>query len=135
MRELGRLYEMTMKFRTISRARHAGRRARSRQIIKQHEVEAKEYEGVAESAEKQRGEVERGIGRLGRRRRKISSDVSQISPRSVSRSCPVNRKAGYSFRDGETKVGGGFVDVSSSLYGTRGLHQPRQVDRSCTAPY
>lgn len=36
MRELGRLYEMTMKFRTISRTRHAGRRARSRQIIKQH---------------------------------------------------------------------------------------------------
>lgn len=30
-------------------------------------------------------------------------------------------------------MGGGFVDVSSSLYGTRDLH-PRQVDRSRAVP-
>lgn len=125
---------MTMKFRTISRTRHAGRRARSRQIIKQHG--ASKSEGVRRDGEK-RGKAKRSgtrDGRVGRRRRKISSDVSQISPRSVSRSCPVNRKAGYSFHDEEKEVGGGFVDVSSSLYGTRGLH-PRQVDRSRAAPY
>jgi len=46
----------------------------------------------------------------------------------------MNRKAGYSFHDREKEVGGGFVDVSSSLYGTRGLH-PRQVDRSRAALY
>ena len=46
----------------------------------------------------------------------------------------MNRKAGYSFHDEEKEVGGGFVDVSSSLYGTRDLH-PRQVDRSRAAPY
>lgn len=63
MRELGRLYEMTMKFRTIARTRHAGRRARSRQIIKQHGTSRSE--GIrGESVEKQRGEVKRGTGEL-----------------------------------------------------------------------
>ena len=61
MRELSRLYEMTMKFRTISRTRHAGRRARSRQIIKQHG--AGKSEGVRRDGEKQR-EVVRETGGL-----------------------------------------------------------------------
>lgn len=131
MRELGRLYEMTMKFRTISRTRHAGRRARSRQIIKQHGASRSEgeCEGMAESAEKQRGEVERGTGGLEGDAGKFPPTSRRFRPAAFSRSCPVNRKAGYSFRDEERAVGGRFVDVSSSLYGTRGLH-PRQVDRS-----
>jgi len=88
MRELSRLYEMTMKFRTILRTRHAGRRARSRQIIKQHG--ASKSEGVRRDGEK-RGKVKRSgkqreTGGLEGERRKISSDVSQISPRSVFRS-------------------------------------------------
>jgi len=59
MRELGRLYEMTIKFRAISRTRHAGRRARSRQIIKQHG--ASRSEGVRRDGEK-RGKAKRRSG-------------------------------------------------------------------------
>lgn len=72
MRELGRLYEMTMKFRTISRTRHAGRRARNRQIIKQHG--AKWGWRKARKSKEERG--------TGMRNERVEEDAGKFPPTS-----------------------------------------------------
>ena len=83
---------------------------------------------MAKSAEKQR-EVESNERREDWKEmpENFLRRLTDFAPQRFPVPCPVNRKAGYSFHDEKKEVGGGFVDVSSSLYGTRDLH-PRQVD-------
>jgi len=84
---------MTMKFRTILRTRHAGRRARSRQIIKQHG--ASKSEGVRRDGEK-RGKAKRS----GKQRETggLEGDAGKFPPtshrfRPAAFSGPVSRES------------------------------------------
>lgn len=127
-----------MKFRTISRTRHAGRRARSRQVIKQRADGRRRramWCGVEEGQKRgraERGERWDGTGRDGRRKEAPENSLRRLADFAPRRfPCPVNRKAGYSFRGGGR--GGERMGLSTFplLYTLHRAYIPRQVDQSC----
>lgn len=130
-RELGcRIYERTMKFRMISRTRHAGRRARSRQVIKQRadgQRRRRVWCGI-EGKQERRGEM----GRDERRKEAPENSLRRLADFAPRRfPCPVNRKAGYSFRGGGSGAGRMGLSTFPLLYTLHRAYIPRQVDQSC----
>lgn len=87
--------------------------------------------GKGKSEEEQREEGD-GTGRDGRRKEAPENSLRRLADFAPRRfPCPVNRKAGYSFRGGGR--GGERMGLSTFplLYTLHRAYIPRQVDQSC----
>lgn len=106
-----------------------GHKAEGGRTTKEGDVARGRGKGKSEEEQREEGD---GTGRDGRRKEAPENSLRRLADFAPRRfPCPVNRKAGYSFRGGGR--GGERMGLSTFplLYTLHRAYIPRQVDQSC----